>query len=88
MTEYVFSSNKLRAEKKAQNVKREPFLAQITCSVRMGKAPGFKLISLKGHQIWENQFHELNTYPFKDYINSRPHIFHVTLITPEGCFVT
>jgi alpha-D-ribose 1-methylphosphonate 5-triphosphate diphosphatase PhnM len=28
----------------------------------IGKAPGFKLISLKEHQIWENQFHELNTY--------------------------
>jgi alpha-D-ribose 1-methylphosphonate 5-triphosphate diphosphatase PhnM len=30
----------------------------------MGEAPGFKLISLKEHQIWENQFHELNTYEF------------------------
>ena len=32
-----------------------------TRSMRIGKAPGFKFISLKGHQIWENQFHELNT---------------------------
>jgi len=30
--------------------------------MRIGKTPGFKLISLKEHQIWENQFHELNTY--------------------------
>jgi len=26
------------------------------------EAPRFKLISLKEHQIWENQFHELNIY--------------------------
>jgi alpha-D-ribose 1-methylphosphonate 5-triphosphate diphosphatase PhnM len=30
--------------------------------MRVGKAPKFKLISLKEHQIWENQYHELNTY--------------------------
>ena len=28
----------------------------------IGKAPGFKLISLKEYQIGENQFNELNTY--------------------------
>jgi len=33
-----------------------------TRSMRIGEAPGFKLISLKEHQIWENQFHELNTH--------------------------
>jgi hypothetical protein len=33
-----------------------------TRSMRIGKAPGFKFISLKEHQIWENQFHELNTH--------------------------
>ena len=37
-------------------------MAQITCSMRIGRAPVFKLISLKEHQIWENQFHELKTY--------------------------
>jgi hypothetical protein len=30
--------------------------------MRIGRAPGFKLISLKEHQIWENQFRELNTH--------------------------
>ena len=43
-------------------MKRGLFLAQITCSMGIGKAPRFKLVSLKEHQIWENQFHELNTY--------------------------
>jgi len=33
-----------------------------------------KLISLKEHQIWENQFHELNTY----------YIFNVFLISNRG----
>ena len=28
----------------------------------MRKNAKFKPISLKEHQIWENQFHELNTY--------------------------
>ena len=34
-------------------LKREkgPLLARITCSMRIDKAPGFKLISLKEHQI-------------------------------------
>ena len=45
-------------------LKREKgaFLTLITRSMGIGKAQGFKLISLKEHQIWENQFHELNTY--------------------------
>ena len=45
-------------------LKREkgPFLSRITRSMRIGKAPGFKLISLKEHQTWENQFRELNKY--------------------------
>jgi len=39
-----------------------PFGAAIPRPIREGKAPKFKLISLKEHQIWENQLHELNTY--------------------------
>jgi len=41
-----------------------PFRAAIPRPIREGKAPKFKLISLKEHQIWENQYHELNTYKF------------------------
>jgi len=54
-------------------LKREkgPFLAQITYSMRMGKAPRFKLISLKEHQIWENQDHELNTHDLSRYYLNR-----------------
>jgi len=40
-----------------------------------GKAPRFKLISLKKHQIWENQYHKLNTYIF---------FFPMTLRTRTG----
>ena len=37
--------------------------------MRVGKVSRFKLISLKEHQIWENQFHELNTYEKGKYGN-------------------
>ena len=54
------------------DLKREKgaFWDWITRSMRIGKAPGFKLVSPKERQIWENQFHELNIYHLRDVFSS------------------
>ena len=59
---YVFSSWKVKIEKRAVNAKRMLILALMRCLMGEVKTRKFKLISLKKRQISEIKVNELNTY--------------------------